>query len=130
MPAIASKYRRGDAAPDLEKHTERDDAGLVRQDVQGALYYGGNEVYLYPKVKGMVAMKNYSKRKPLISAKPEFQHQNSFHGSEPKNLTNSSKSKPVHSTNFGRTKGREDNLLYRLNDGYNLDKQKRSNQFS
>ena len=47
MPKIASKYKRGDVGADISKFKARDDTGFVTK-VEGDLWYGGNEVYLYP----------------------------------------------------------------------------------
>ena len=48
MPKIASKYKRSDMSPSISKYKERDMDGMIKKDLQGALTYGGNEVYRYP----------------------------------------------------------------------------------
>ena len=48
MPKIASKYKRSDRGPDISKFKARDMDGMIKKDIQGAISYGGNEVYLYP----------------------------------------------------------------------------------
>ena len=62
MPAIASKYKRKGRSTVFETQAPRTDAGMVKHS-QGNHYYGGNEVYLYPKVKGSVSMGHQSERK-------------------------------------------------------------------
>lgn len=56
MPAIASKYRRKDRTTIFATQAERDDKAIIKPSESGAQFYGGNEVYLYPQVKGSYNM--------------------------------------------------------------------------
>ena len=56
MPAIASKFRRRGRSTIFETQADRTDAAIIKPVDGGTHFYGGNEVYLWPKVHGNVSM--------------------------------------------------------------------------
>lgn len=48
MPKISSKFKRSERTVDIGKFKARDGEGLIKKGLEGAPYYGGNEIYFYP----------------------------------------------------------------------------------
>lgn len=56
MPRIASKYRNTERTTVFATQADRNDKAIIKENIQGQCYYGGNEVYLKPAVKGIISM--------------------------------------------------------------------------
>jgi hypothetical protein len=119
MPVIASKYKRNTRTTVFETQAPRDDAGLIKRSEGGNFYYGGNEQYIRPQVKGSVVMRTMSDRAPL-KGKPSL--------SQGPTLYTQTEFKQQGISPWSLKQGR-DNRMYTISEGYNLKKQLPQNQF-
>ena len=62
MPTIASKYKNSSRTVMFDTQSPRDDSSIIKRSEGGNFYYGGNEQYVKPSVKGSVAMKTMTNR--------------------------------------------------------------------
>jgi len=56
MPRAASKFRNTDKTTVFATQTDRNDDAIINKNASGQFYYGGNEIYLKPAIKGTTFM--------------------------------------------------------------------------
>ena len=74
MPSIASKFKRNDRSTIFATQADRTDEAIIKKSEGGTHFYGGNEVYVWPYVKGSVKMELQSDRKSSVGPTKSAYH--------------------------------------------------------
>ena len=65
MPRAASKFRNTEKTTVFATQSDRNDDAIINKNVSGQFYYGGNEIYLKPAIKGSTFMSLVTPRQTL-----------------------------------------------------------------
>lgn len=115
MPKISSKFRNTEQTTVFATQADRRDDVLINKNISGQSYYGGNEIYLMPAIKGSFNM-SLSTPRPNIGSIAPSGGQRSFY-SDYLNLNTPIAQK--RGISFATQVGR-DNIMYNINEGNNL----------